>query len=163
MALGVDPSSVSEMAVHATTIGINAVVEGKFPPTGLICTQGFRDFLEIRRTRRPDLYNPWWNKPEPMVPRHRRIGVRERIGPDGEVVEPLHEVDVREAVRFLRAEGVESYAVCTLFSFKNPVHEERIRDIIREEHPTRSSLSRPKWLPSFASTSEPARRRSTLS
>jgi N-methylhydantoinase A/oxoprolinase/acetone carboxylase beta subunit len=134
-ALDVDLSSVSEMAVHATTIGINAVVEGKFPPTGLICTQGFRDFLEIRRTRRPDLYNPWWNKPEPLVPRHHRIGARERIGADGEVVEPLHEADVRDAVRFLRTEGVESYAVCTLFSFKNPVHEERIRDIILEEHP----------------------------
>jgi N-methylhydantoinase A/oxoprolinase/acetone carboxylase beta subunit len=134
-ALDVDLSSVSEMAVHATTIGINAVVEGKFPPTGLICTQAFRDFLEIRRTRRPDLYNPWWNKPEPLVPRHHRIGVRERIGADGEVVEPLHEADVRDAVRFLRTEGVESYAVCTLFSFKNPVHEERVREIVLDEHP----------------------------
>ena len=56
-ALGVDPASISEMGIHATTIG-------------LICTHGFRDFLEIRRTRRPDLNNPWWNKPEPLVPRH---------------------------------------------------------------------------------------------
>lgn len=134
-ALGIDFASISEMAVHATTIGINSVVEGKYPPTGLICTRGFRDFLEIRKCRRRDLYNPWWEKPEPLIPRRHRIGVTERIDADGKVLEPLQEEEVRKVVRSLRGDGVQSYAVCTLFSFKNSAHERRIRELILQEHP----------------------------
>ena len=134
-ALSIDPKKIGRLAVHATTIGINAVVERKLPKGALICTNGFRDFLEIRHSRRPDLYNPWWEKPPSLIDRKLRIGVHERLDAQGKVIEPLDEDEVRRKIAWTRKQGVVTYAVCTLFSFLNPKHEMRIGELIREEHP----------------------------
>lgn len=122
---------------HGTTIGTNALIERKGARTGLITTAGFRDVLEIARIERPDegLYDFNVDLPEPLVPRYLRVGVRERIGSTGEVVTPLDEEDARRAVRYLKAQGVQTIAVCTLFSFLSPSHEQRIKAICQEEFP----------------------------
>jgi len=121
---------------HGTTIAINSVVERKYGQiTGLICTKGFRDSLSIRRAQRRDLYNPWWVKSRDLIRRKFRIGVTGRINYKGETFVPLDEDEVRDTVRFLKERGIISYAVSTLHSYKNPVHEQRIGEIIREEHP----------------------------
>lgn len=120
---------------HGTTLVSNAIVQRRAAPTGVIATEGFRDLLEIRRNMRQHLYDIQWDKPQSLVRRMLRREVIERIGPDGSVITPLDEESVRAAVRFLRHKGVESYAVCLLFSFRNSAHEERVREIIQEEHP----------------------------
>jgi N-methylhydantoinase A len=130
--------------VHGTTVGTNALIERKGARTGLITTKGFIDVLEIGRFQRPKegLYDMMVDNPEPLVPRYLRKGVEERINSKGEVVKPLNEGSVREAVEFLITEGVESIAVSLLFSFMNPAHERRVREIIREINPeTYVSLS----------------------
>lgn len=123
--------------VHGTTIGTNALIERKGARTGLITTAGFIDVLEIGRIQRPDagLYNFFVDNPPPLVPRERRIGVVERIDRDGNVVTPLDEASVREAVIRLKQEKVESVAVSLLFSFMNPAHERRVVGIVREMWP----------------------------
>jgi len=123
--------------VHGSTIGTNALIERKGAKTGLITTEGFRDVLEIARIERPDegLYDMTVDLPEPLVPRYLRVEVRERVGADGQVVTPLDEDSARRAVEYLKQEGVESIAVCLLFSFLNPAHERRIREICQEIHP----------------------------
>jgi N-methylhydantoinase A len=120
---------------HGTTLVSNAIVQRKGAKTGVLATRGFRDLLEIRRNRRQHLYAIYWDKPPTLVRRMLRREVDERIAADGTVVTPLDEDSVREAVRFLRHKGVDSYAVCTLFSFRNDVHERRIGELIEEEHP----------------------------
>jgi N-methylhydantoinase A len=117
--------------VHATTVATNAIIEGKAAPTGFITTDGFRDMLEIARQIRPSLYDLRFVKPQPLVPRHHSLGVRERIGADGEVVLPIELDDVREAATYLRDQGVQSIAVCFLHSYLNPDHERRAADVLR--------------------------------
>lgn len=127
----IDPSEVSEV-VHATTVATNAVLEGKGARTGLITTQGFRDVLEFRRVRVPELYNLDYVKPAPLVPRRLRLEVDERIGATGEIRRPLDEASVRAAATRLVTENVQAIAVCLLHSYANPVHEKRIKDIFDE-------------------------------
>jgi len=121
--------------VHGTTVATNAVLEHTGSPTGLITTSGFRDVLEIRRFRMPELYNLAWEKPAPLAPRRFRLEVRERIDYHGEVQVPLDEEGVAEAVDRLSAMGVESVAVCLLNSYANPRHERRVCEIIHQRHP----------------------------
>ncbi len=121
--------------VHGSTIIINALTERKGVKTGLITTKGFRDVLEIGRANRPDIYNMYYTKPKPFVPRYLRLEVRERVNYKGEVLEPLNEEDVRKAVEFLKNERVEAIAVCFLHSYANPSHEARCGEIIRELAP----------------------------
>jgi N-methylhydantoinase A len=121
--------------VHATTVATNAIIEGKIARSGFVTTEGFRDLLEIARQVRPSLYDTRFEKAKPLVPRDRAVGVRERLGPAGEVLVPLEEESVREAAALLRREGVESVAVCLLHSYVNPAHEQRIGAILAEELP----------------------------
>src|SRR5829696_1378404 len=121
--------------VHATTVATNAIIEGKIARSGFVTTDGFRDLLEIARQVRPTLYDTQFEKPRPLVPRDRAVGVRERLGPKGEVILPLADDSVREAAALLRGEGVESVAVCLLHSYVNPDHERRIGAILAEELP----------------------------
>ena len=116
-----------------TTLGVNALLTGAGSRTGLITTRGFRDVLEIRRTHRQHLFDLDETFPEPLVPRDLRLEVDERTDADGAEVRPLDEAGVREAWRALRAAGVESVAVVFLFSFENPAHELRAREILLEE------------------------------
>ncbi len=131
---GVDSRAVG-FVVHATTVATNAIIEGKIARSGFVTTEGFRDLLEIARQVRPSLYDTQFEKAKPLVPRDRAVGVRERLGPAGEVLIPLDDVSVRDAAALLRREEVESVAVCLLHSYVNPAHEQRIGEIFAEELP----------------------------
>jgi N-methylhydantoinase A len=112
--------------VHGTTVGTNALLERRGARIGLITTKGFEDVLAIGRQARPQLYNLNVTRPAPLVPKSLRFGVRERVAATGEVLESLGEKELARVVKKLRRERVEAVAVCLLFSFVNPKHEERI-------------------------------------
>ena len=130
-----DVLSRTETIVLGTTVVTNTMLEYSGVKTGLITTAGFRDVIELRRGYRESLFDLALPPPPSILPRRWRKGVRERIDAQGTVETPLDEEQAREVVRELRADGVESIAVCLLFSFLNPVHEERIEQIVREEYP----------------------------
>lgn len=121
-----------ESVIHATTVATNAVLEDKGARTGLITTAGFRDVLETRRIRIPELYNLDYEKPKPLVPRRWRREVVERMGPLGDVRVPLDEASVVAAGEFLRDEEVEAVSIALLHSYANPAHEQRVAEIIRK-------------------------------
>ena len=136
-ALGRTPGEV-ERFVHGTTVGTNAALERRGAVTAVLATDGFEDTLEIGRLRRSSLYDLFMDAETPvfLAPRQRRRGIRERIGADGDVVRELDEEHARAVVRALVADhGVEAFSVCLLFSFRNPAHELRLREIVREEAP----------------------------
>ncbi len=136
-AAGVDLSRV-EVLVHATTIGTNMFLGqvGLEPPKAALLTNyGFRDVLEIGRQNRPSLYDPFFERPKPLIPRRWRIGVRGRIGPGGEELEPLDDGAVREWARRLCGEGVRVFVVSFLHSYRNPAHEVEAAGIIAGECP----------------------------
>ena len=132
----VDPSEI-DLFAHGTTVATNAVIERKGATVGLITTSGFRDVLEIGRQMRQQMYSVRLEPETPvfLAPGRRRFGVIERIGPDGEIITPLDESSVLEALTSLRTQKVSSVAVALLFSFMNPVHEKRIREIILDNYP----------------------------
>ncbi|OIQ54668.1 acetophenone carboxylase gamma subunit [Moorella thermoacetica] len=121
--------------VHGTTVIINALTERKGAKTGLITTRGFRDVLELGRSNRADIYNVYYKKPVPFVPRYLRLEVEERINYKGEVLVPLKEDDVRRCIAQFKKEGVEAIGICFLHSYANPEHERRCAEIIRREWP----------------------------
>ncbi|MGC9529231.1 MAG: hydantoinase/oxoprolinase family protein [Candidatus Bipolaricaulaceae bacterium] len=118
--------------VHGTTVATNALLEGRWAATCLLTTQGFRDVLEIGRQDRPSLYDLFFSRPDPVVPRDWRLEVPERLDWQGHVVRPLHEPAVRALAARIRG-AVDSVAVVLLFSFLNGAHERRVREILREE------------------------------
>jgi N-methylhydantoinase A len=103
--------------------------------TGLIATKGFRDDIELRRGYKERLFDPSYPAPTPIALRRHRLTVRERINREGTVLQALDEDDVVDVVRRLKDAGVESIAVCLLYSFLNPVHEQKIREILAREYP----------------------------
>ena len=116
---------------HGTTLVTNAIVEGRGAPVGFVTTRGFRDVLEIARQNRTHLYRlDLPAKPEPLVPRHRRLEVTERIDADGNTLVPLAVDEVGALVERLRAEGVESVAVCLLHAYANPAHEQALAHLL---------------------------------
>ena len=117
--------------VHATTVATNTILELKGARTALITTRGFRDVLEMRRLRIPELYNLQYEKPPPLVPRRLRFEVAERLGGGGEVWEELDEDSVRAVAEKVRAAGVEALAICLLHSYANPAHEHRVKELVR--------------------------------
>ncbi|MCD5408636.1 hydantoinase/oxoprolinase family protein [Candidatus Bipolaricaulota bacterium] len=127
------PAGEIERIVHGTTVATNALLEGKWARTALITTAGFRDVLAIGRQNRPSLYDLTCDRPAPMVPREWRLEAPERLDSRGRVVRPLDEGAVREIARRIARGGIESVAVVLLFSFLNPAHERRVREILVEE------------------------------
>jgi N-methylhydantoinase A/oxoprolinase/acetone carboxylase beta subunit len=125
----------TDAVIHATTLVTNTILERKGSRTGLITTAGFRDLLEIQREVRYDLYDLFIRLPEPIVPRHLRIGVTERIQADGSIRTPLNEDEVRAAARQFREAGVEAVAVLFLHSYRNSAHEKRAGEILASELP----------------------------
>src|SRR6516162_422079 len=115
--------------LHGTTVASNAILELKGARTGLITTKGFRDVLEIRTLRMPRLYDLAWTKPPPLVERHLRVEVDERVNAKGEVERPLAEADVARAIEKLMDERVEAIAVCLIHSYLNPAHEQLVKRV----------------------------------
>ncbi|MFQ6118182.1 MAG: hydantoinase/oxoprolinase family protein, partial [Candidatus Bipolaricaulia bacterium] len=129
-----DPREISQF-VHGTTVVINAITERKGAKLALITSKGFRDVLEIQRANRPDMYNLFYRKPRPFVPRRYRFEVEERLNYKGEVLRELNEDDVRRAIARCKEEGIESIAVCFIHSYANPAHERRVRELVEELYP----------------------------
>ena len=129
------PLVALEELLHGCTVATNAILEGKGAPTALLTTRGFRDVLELRRVRVPNLYEPLYERPPPLVPRQLRFEIDERIGPRGEVLRPLEEARVRAAAERIRTAGIKAVAVCYLHSYANPAHERRTGAILREMLP----------------------------
>ena len=111
---------------HGSTVATNALLERKGARTALVTTAGFEDVLEIGRQNRPRIYSLVPSRPEPLVPARLRFGVTERILYDGAILVPLDPRELPGLAAKLRAAGVESVAVCLLFSYANPLHEKQI-------------------------------------
>lgn len=141
-------SDVSYLA-HGTTVATNALIQHAGARTGLITTEGFRDLLELGRQRRPDLYDLQVDKPRPLVPRDLRLEVPERTSSDGRVARPLDTGAVVAAARALKARGVESVAVCLLYSYLNPGHERQVKEILHRELPDAYVCTSHEVLPEF--------------
>lgn len=119
--------------IHGTTVTTNALLTRTGVKTGMLTTEGFRDIIELRRGMRVGVspYNLKVAFPEPLVPRVRRVGIEERVGPDGAIVTPLNEAQVEDTVQRFRTEGVEAIAMCFLYSYMRPQHERRAAEIAR--------------------------------
>ena len=131
---GLDGSAILEI-IHGTTVASNTILENKGAKTALITTRGFRDVLELRRLRVPQLYSVFYEPPTPLVERRLRLEVDERLDSDGAVVTPLSEEDVVAALDRIEEDGAEAVAVCFLHSYRNPAHERRVGEAIRERLP----------------------------
>jgi len=123
---------------HGTTVGTNALLEGKGARTGLLVTEGFRGIYPVGEQSRPygpAIFDVMFDKPPMLVPQSRTGEVRERVDFRGQVLRPLDEAALRDTLRALKAEKIESLAVCLLFSFLHPAHEQRVAEIVAEEMP----------------------------
>jgi N-methylhydantoinase A len=146
---GIAPGEI-DYVLHGTTTATNAVLEHKGARAGMLTNEGFRDIIHIARHQRVEHYSimqelPWQDRP--LVKRRHRKVVKGRLAPPrGEELEPLDESGVLAAARALKGEGIEAVAVCFLFSYLNPAHEQRAMDILQRELPgvfvtTSSSIS----------------------
>ena len=131
---GVSAGAISFLS-HATTVVTNAILESKGARAALITTRGFRDVLEIRRQARAQLYNMFQPPPATLIPRHLRLEVSERVDAQGQVRTPLAEDELSEIIAFLKSHRVQAVAVCLLFSFLNPEHEQAIGEAVRRALP----------------------------
>jgi N-methylhydantoinase A len=131
---GVAASDIG-LIIHGTTLATNAVIERKGARTALVTTKGFRDVIEMGNESRYDQYDLNITLPEPLVPRHLRLPVTERLDNTGAVLKPLDEASVHALVPILRRERVTSIAVGLLHAFVNDSHERRVREILSEELP----------------------------
>ena len=123
---------------HGTTVGTNALLEGKGAKTGLLVTEGFRGIYPVGEQARPygpAIFDIMYDKPPPLVPQRLTGEVKERVDFRGNVLQKLDDAALRQTVRELAAQKVESIAVCLLFSFLHPEHEARVREIVLEEIP----------------------------
>ncbi len=138
--LGKEPASIvadCDLCINGTTVGLNALIQHKGGKTGLICTAGHEDSLEIRLGHKEDgyRYDPDYPAAEMLVPRYLRRGVRERVIADGSIKTPMEEADVRAACELFLKEGVEAVAISFVWSVLNTRHELRAAEIVREMMP----------------------------
>jgi N-methylhydantoinase A len=125
----------TERIVHGTTVATNALLERKGARVGLLTTEGHRDVIEMREGLKQERYNLRMPPPVQIVPRRRRIGVRERVRADGRVAVPLDTPSLQRALARLQHEGVEAVAVCYLHSYRNPRHEKLTRRAVLQTLP----------------------------
>ena len=128
--LGIQPEAITRL-VHGSTVATNAILEGKWATTALLTTEGFRDVLEIGRQNRLSLYDLSVDRPAPLVPRSRRFGITERLDFQGTVIKALDTAQIHQLIPTLR--NAESIAVCFLFSYLNPTHEQQVRSLLEKE------------------------------
>jgi N-methylhydantoinase A len=126
--------TVSQVA-HGTTVATNAVLEHRGAKTALITTRGFRDVLELRRIRAPQIYDLFFDKPAILVERYLRFEVTERIAVDGEILIPLQAAELEAIFQHLETEAVESIAVCFLHAYAFPQHEIAVGERLRQRFP----------------------------
>lgn len=143
------PLSQVDRLVHGVTIGTNAILERKGAEVWVLTTRGFRDTLEITRTNRTVLYNIKTLKPQSLVPRQRVLEIRERLGPDGSVLQPLDQDDLKRATETLAAARARAVAVCFLHSYANPEHERAAAAAVRSALPDAFVCASSEILPEF--------------
>ena len=152
-----------DVLVHGTTLATNILLTGRGAKAGMLTTKNFRDIIELRRAMKPQdvsLYNLFIPPARPLIPRSERIGVEERTLYSGEVTTPLNEQETADAVRYLKAQGVESIAVCFLHSYANTANERRAAEICAISRRKSSSLLRTRRCRSGANSSVSTRPRS---
>jgi N-methylhydantoinase A len=146
--LGIDFEAIRRLA-HGTTVATNALIQRKGGKVALVTTKGFRDLLEIGRQVRPHMYSLQEDHPEPVVPRHWRFEVDERMTADGTAERPLDETGIARIADEIKAAKVDAVAVGFLFSFLNPEHERRAADALSARLPglyiSRSSEVQPEF------------------
>jgi len=130
-----DLRSVEKIFVHGSTTALNTLLERKGVKTGYLATKGFRDVPEIGRISRHEIYNLKYRKPAQIVPRELRFEVAERISAEGEILVEIDEQELRNLAKELVRKEVDALAICFLHSFQNPVHEQRVKDILLSECP----------------------------
>jgi N-methylhydantoinase A len=135
-ALGIASADMRRL-VHGTTVGTNAVLERRGARVALLTTAGFRDLIEIGRTKRniPALFIPTFTRPKPVVERKDRFEVTERLGPDGAVLVPLDPASIERALDAALAAPAEAVAVCLLHAYLNPAHEHAVADAVKGRAP----------------------------
>lgn len=132
---GIQGGDIDRFA-HGTTVATNALLQRRGAEVGIVTTKGFRDLLEIGRQVRPKIYDLQIDAPAPLAERRNRLEISERIGAEGEVVTALRDENIDRLIEEIRAlDGVESLAVCLLFSFLNPDHEQKVAAAIRQALP----------------------------
>ena len=131
---GITPSDIAQI-IHGTTLATNALIERRGAKTALVTTQGFRDVIEMRSESRFEQYDLNLTLPEPLIARHRRYTVAERIGARGDVLIPLERAEVEALADELAGAGYESIAVGLLHSYVNDAHERLIRDVFAQRLP----------------------------
>lgn len=132
---GENGSRALSRLLHACTVATNAVLEKKGARTVLVTTRGFRDVLELRRIRVPRLYDPLYQRPQPLVSRDLRLEVAERIAADGSVVTPIDPADLSKVVDQIERLKPEAIAVCLINAHINPNHEREVRDALKARLP----------------------------
>lgn len=139
IATGVDKAGSSfaeaRLFLHGTTVAINTILERSGARCILLTTQGFRDIYEIGRVNRPESYNLFFQKHLPLIERARRYEIRERMDADGRALIPVDEDQVRGIIAQAAKDGVEAAAILFLHSYRNPAHEQRVKQIVEAEHP----------------------------
>jgi N-methylhydantoinase A len=145
-----DPATI-KFVIHATTQHTNTILQRNGAKTGLLTTEGHEDVLEIGRMKRPDAYDitiETW-RPTFIAPRAYRMGIPERVNAEGKVIRPLDMVAVEKAVDSLVSRGVKSIAICYLFSFLYPKHEEDTHNLITSKYPSIYVTRSSELLPEF--------------
>ncbi|MEB8386560.1 hydantoinase/oxoprolinase family protein [Rhodobacteraceae bacterium KMM 6894] len=123
------------MFSHGTTVATNALITRKLPRTAMICTEGFRDVVEIRRSNKEDLWDTYKDVAKPYIPRRDRLTVRERIDAAGEILQELDEKEARKVAEILKKRDVKAIAVCFINSYVNGQNERRMKEILAEVMP----------------------------
>lgn len=132
---GIAGENIGRIA-HGTTVATNALLQRRGAQVAVVTTRGFRDLLEIGRQVRPKIYNLQEDAPAPLAMRQNCLEITERIGADGEVVVPMTDADISALIDQVRSlDGIQSIAVCMLFSFLNPAHEQRVAAALRNAFP----------------------------
>ncbi len=143
-----DWKDMGEM-LHGSTVATNAVLERKGVKAALLVTEGFADVLEIQRGDKENVYDLFYQRPKPIIPRNMVFPVAERVTADGEVLKALNEDEVRAIAGELRKEGVSSVGICFLHSYAYSAHESRVKEILEEELPGAIITASYEILPQF--------------